>query len=202
MEWFKAFVFGVTVAAPMGPIAVLLIRAGLNQPTSVVLWSACEVALADLTYAIAALVAGSTVTTLLQDHRVVFEAASALLLCALGFWLARVAWVQHSTAPGGQIRKRMARGQFYLLTLANPLTILLFIGFSGQMSAHTAGSLLGNALALFVGSLAVQLGYVAFGAALQRWLVNDRAIRAFNAASGLGIAAFGLYGLAAVMRAA
>jgi threonine/homoserine/homoserine lactone efflux protein len=52
-----------------------------------------------------------------------------------------------------------------------------------------------GALFLFLGSLIVQASYATLGALLQRWVTSPRLVRAFNTTSGLGIAAFGVYGL-------
>ena len=55
VEELRAFFFGVTIAAPVGPIALLLVHAGLNHRLSAALSGALGVALADFTYALAAL---------------------------------------------------------------------------------------------------------------------------------------------------
>jgi threonine/homoserine/homoserine lactone efflux protein len=57
------------------------------------------------------------------------------------------------------------------------------------------GTVLYGSLFLFLGSLMVQMSYATFGAVLQRWLTAPSAVRAFNALSGLTIAAFGLFAL-------
>jgi threonine/homoserine/homoserine lactone efflux protein len=62
------------------------------------------------------------------------------------------------------------------------------------VAAGLAGIAAG-ALFLFLGSLIVQVSYATLGALLQRWLTSTRLVRAFNTSSGLGIAAFGVYGL-------
>jgi threonine/homoserine/homoserine lactone efflux protein len=195
VEALRAFLFGVTIAAPVGPIALLLIHTGLNHRLSVALSGALGVALADLTYALAALSAGSGLAALLRGHRASLQVAASVLLIALGLWLAISAWRRpragHGSAVGPPTLIRL-----YLLTLANPLTVLLFVGFSGQMTvAGGMGAVLYAALFLFAGSLAVQVGYASFGAVLQRWVSSPDAVRAFNTASGLAVAAFGVYGL-------
>ena len=104
--------------------------------------------------------------------------------------------------PGADDTGGQAPGllRLYLLTLANPLTILLFIGFSGQMTvAGGVAGIAAGALFLFLGSLIVQASYATLGALLQRWLTSPRLVRAFNTASGLGVAAFGVYGLSRAM---
>ena len=202
MEALRAFLFGITVAAPIGPIAVLLVRTGLNQRYSAALAGALGVALADFTYALVALSAGSGLGVLLQTRQREIQLAASALLIVLGLWLAAGAMRKADLLPGADDTGGQAPGllRLYLLTLANPLTILLFIGFSGQMTvAGGVAGIAAGALFLFLGSLIVQASYATLGALLQRWLTSPRLVRAFNTASGLGVAAFGVYGLSRAM---
>ena len=198
MEALRAFLFGITVAAPIGPIAVLLVRTGLNHRYSAALAGALGVALADFTYALIALSAGSGLAVVLQTHQREIQLAASALLIALGLYLAAGALRKVDPLAGADDAAGQAPGllRLYLLTLANPLTILLFIGFSGQMAvAAGLAGIAAGALFLFLGSLIVQVSYATLGALLQRWLTSTRLVRAFNTTSGLGIAAFGVYGL-------
>ncbi len=80
--------------------------------------------------------------------------------------------------------------------MLNPLTIVAFAGFAGQLPL--AGSTLRAvvlALAVFLGSIVVQLFLALTGAQFGRRLTNPSVLRALNAASGIGIIAFGLVGL-------
>jgi threonine/homoserine/homoserine lactone efflux protein len=197
LEALRAFLFGITVAAPIGPIAVLLVRTGLNHRYSAALSGALGVALADFTYALVALSAGSGLAVVLQTHQREIQLAASALLIVLGLWLAAAAMRKVDPLPGTDSAAAQAPGllRLYVLTLANPLTILLFIGFSGQMVAGGAAGIAAGALFLFLGSLIVQASYATLGALLQRWLTSPHLVRAFNTASGLGVAAFGVYGL-------
>jgi len=199
VDALRAIAFGLAIAAPVGPIALLLIRAGLTRPLGAALGAALGVALADLTYALLALSAGSGLALLLQSHQHLFRVASSAMLLMLGMWLAAGALRRPVSAPAA-LDSATPRGpglvQFYLLTLANPLTVLLFVGFSGQLP--TGGGLLillRNALLLFAGSLIVQVSYAGFGAALQRLVKHAGLVRSLNIAGALAVAAFGAYGL-------
>ena len=198
MEALRAFLFGITVAAPIGPIAVLLVRTGLNHRFSAALAGALGVALADFTYALVALSAGSGVAVVLQTHQRQIQLAASALLIVLGLYLAAGALRKVDPLAGANDATGQAPGllRLYLLTLANPLTVLLFIGFSGQMTvAGGVAGIAAGALFLFLGSLIVQASYATLGALLQRWMTSPRLVRAFNTTSGLGVAAFGVYGL-------
>jgi threonine/homoserine/homoserine lactone efflux protein len=199
VEALRGFLFGVAIAAPVGPIALLLIRTGLTHPLRNALAAATGVAAADFTYALVALSAGSGLGLLLRSHRQVFQTASSALLLALGVWL--LAGVVRRPMPsqaaaGGRLQDGPGFIQLYLLTLANPLTVLLFVGFSGQMAVGGGAlAVVGNALFLFLGSLAVQASYAAFGAALQRLIRHPGAVRTLNATGAVAVAVFGAYGL-------
>jgi threonine/homoserine/homoserine lactone efflux protein len=198
LEALKAFLFGITVAAPLGPIAVLLIRTGLNHRYAAALAGALGVALADFTYALVALSASSGLAVALRAHQSAVRIAGSVLLIGLGLWLATAAMRRANALPSADKTGAQAPGliRLYLLTLANPLTILLFIGFSGQMTvAEGIAGVAAGAVFLFLGSLIVQASYATLGALLQRWLTAPRLVRAFNTVSALGVAAFGVYGL-------
>ncbi len=199
LEALRALLFGVAITAPVGPIALLLIHIGLNHRLSAALSAALGVALADLTYAVLALTAGSGLSVLLHIHDRAIRLTSSGLLLLLGLWLA-VRALRGRAASTGALPERKTRApgliELYLLTLANPLTILLFTAFSGQMVVGAGiGAVLRGSLWLFLGSLAVQASWASFGAALRRWVATPRAVRRINAISGVAIAAFGVWGI-------
>jgi len=198
LEALRAFLFGVTIAAPVGPIALLLIHIGLNHRLPAALAAALGVALADLTYAVLALAAGSGAFALLHAHDRTLRLGSSALLIVVGLWLtARALHLPAGPTDGAHAPVGRAPGlvHLYLLTLANPLTIVLFVAFSGQMTGRAGvRAVVYGSLWLFLGSLTVQAGYAAFGAALRR-VTSTRAVRNINAVSGLAIACFGAWGI-------
>jgi len=203
LEALRALLFGVAIAAPIGPIALLLIHVGLNHRLSEALSAALGVALADLTYAVLALTTGSGLFALLHAHDRAIRFTSSGVLLLLGLWLAARALRGQATATAPSLEpKTRAPGliQLYVLTLANPLTILLFVAFSGQMAVGSGvTAVLYGSLWLFLGSLAVQASYASFGAALRRWVVTPTAVCRINAMSGVAIAGFGVWGIASAI---
>jgi threonine/homoserine/homoserine lactone efflux protein len=200
MDELRALFFGATVAAAIGPIALLIIHNGMRHGLAAALASATGVATADFVYALAAFTGGSRLAGLLAREQRIFAVAAAAALVGLGLWLAQGALhPQGAPAQGTHARRIGFRGTF-LLTLANPLTIALFAGFSGQLafSARWSDALYFAAF-IFAGSLPVQACYALFGAAAGRLAPDPRLVRALNAASGTGIALFGVYGLAIVL---
>jgi threonine/homoserine/homoserine lactone efflux protein len=204
LEALRAFLFGVAIAAPVGPIALLLIHIGLNHRLGGALAAALGVALADLTYAVVALSAGSGMLALLHAHDRTIRLASSGLLVLVGLWMAARALrsPMASTAASWEVKSRApSLLQLYLLTLANPPTILLFVAFSGQIpSARGVGVVLYGSLWLFLGSLAVQASYASCGAALRQWIATPGAVRKINAISGAAIVVFGVWGIASTIE--
>ena len=193
-ETVRAFLFGAAIAAPVGPIALLLIHVGLNHRLAAALRAALGVALADLTYALLALAAGAELARRLEAHQYAFRVASSGLLIVLGVWLAANSVLRADTAASTSAPRAPGPLELYLLTLANPLTIVLFAAFSGQMSIQRDfGAVLHGSLWLFLGSLSVQTAYAGFGAVLRRWIAAPEAVRKINALSGIVIAVFGAW---------
>ena len=95
---------------------------------------------------------------------------------------------RHQAGPGFLVT--------YLLTMANPLTIVLFAAFSAQLRfAGPAWEAASLALVLCSGSLVVQMTLALGASSLSPWLRGDRATRWVHAISGLAIALFGAWGL-------
>ena len=195
-ETVRAFLFGAAIAAPVGPIALLLIHVGLNHRLAAALRAALGVALADLTYAFLALAAGAELERRLEAYQYAFRVTSSGLLIVLGVWLAASSVLRADTAASTSAPRAPGPLQLYLLTLANPLTIVLFAAFSGQMSIQRDfGAVLYGSLWLFLGSLSMQTAYAGFGAVLRRWIAAPEAVRKINALSGIAIAVFGAWGI-------
>lgn len=190
---WKAFLFGAALAGSIGPIALLIFGTGANRGLAAGAFAAAGAALADLVYALAAFSIGALVLPLLAAHQTPVRIASASLLVALGLLmlLRRPA----AAAAPAQAASRLLLPVF-LLTLVNPMTIVVFAGFVPQLPL--AGSLpvaVLLAFALAAGSFAVALAVAAAGAALGTTLPGRGWRRAINAVSGAGILAFGLAGL-------
>jgi threonine/homoserine/homoserine lactone efflux protein len=195
MDELRALLFGATIAAAIGPIALLIIDNGMRHGLRAALASAAGVASADFAYALAAFAAGSGLAALLERMRQPFALSAGAILVAVGVWLALGAL--RAPAETARPARHPGFGATFLLTLANPLTIILFAGFSAQLSLSASlGDALYFAAFIFAGSLPVQACYALFGAAVRRFAPDARIIRTLNLLSSLGIIAFGVYGIA------
>jgi threonine/homoserine/homoserine lactone efflux protein len=194
----RSFVFGATLAAAVGPIAVLILNYGIRSGLRPAAAAGLGAALADLTYALTAFTIGSILLARLTRYEQPLRAASALVLVVLGLWVA-VRAVRSVENP----LDRPARGDVsrplaatFALTMVNPLTIVFFTTFATQLpvgASRTAA--VPFALSLFLGSLMIQMIFAAGGATLSRYISRTAGLRAINLASGVAIAAFGVLGL-------
>ncbi|MBX7249476.1 MAG: LysE family transporter [Caulobacteraceae bacterium] len=191
----EAFLFGLTIAAAVGPIALLVLNYGLRLGPWAGFRAGAGAASADFIYAVAALAVGAAVAQTIGPYRRVFEIVAALALVVFAAWMA---WGVLRPAPDSEARPTAPRP--YLTTLAltvvNPLTIVLFLGFTGHIPPQTPPvEQAFVAVALGLGSLIVQSAFALGGAGLGRVLSDPRWIRRLNLSSALGIAAFGAWGL-------
>lgn len=191
---WKTLLFGAVLAGSIGPIALLIFGTAANRGLAAGAFAAAGAALADLVYALAAFMVGALVLPLLAAHENKVRIASASLLVALGVLMLLRRPAEAAAAPAQPAARLLL--PVFLLTLVNPMTIVVFAGFVPQLPL--AGSLPVAALlaiALGAGSFAVALGVAAAGAALGTALPGRGWRRAINAASGAGILAFGLAGI-------
>lgn len=194
----KSFLFGVTMAAAVGPIALLIVSYGIRDGFKPAAAAGLGAALADLAYAGIAFALGSLLLAALARHEAVLKLASALTLVLFGAWLAGRAWRASpaTTPPLHAGRAAAPLLTTFTLTIVNPLTIVLFAAFSAQLPAATSAQAIGAAaFALFLGSLAVQLVWAAGGSIVARFLSHVGGLRVLNVASGVAIAAFGVAGV-------
>jgi threonine/homoserine/homoserine lactone efflux protein len=194
----KSFLFGVTMAAAVGPIALLIASYGIRDGLRPAAAAGFGAALADFAYAGVAFALGSLLLSALARHETIVKLASALTLVLFGAWLAGRAWRASPAAAPAAHPGRVAAPLIttFALTIVNPLTIVLFAAFSAQLPAATSVSAIAAAaFALFLGSLTVQLVWAAGGSLVARFLSSAPALRAVSVTSGAAIAAFGVVGV-------
>ncbi|MBI2382191.1 MAG: LysE family transporter [Gammaproteobacteria bacterium] len=206
MNALKAYVFGLTIALAIGPIALLILSNGLRFGAAAGLKSALGAALADFSYGIAALLLGQTAVRFLAAHETGFQLFSSLVLALFGLWMVHGAvriipgHEPHEAKNGGRPGGSGVLGTF-LLTIVNPLTTIAFLGFTGQLRLSGAwweAPVL--AAAIGAGSFTVAALMALFAAALSPWLHKPAILRRLNLASGLAIAGFGFFGAWPVIR--
>ena len=197
IDLLKAFSFGVTIAISVGPIALLIINNGIRYGYSAAIRSALGAATADGVFACIAFTFGIIILSLLSEYQSIIKMASSFVL--IGFGLYMLSGLVLQSSGDSLLDDQPVLGGFkatFLLTIINPLTIIAFTAFIGQISEvrDYAFSFLA-ALIIFLGSLIVQLGFAVFGVFLKRFLNDQKHINYLQILSGVGITSFGLWGL-------
>lgn len=197
----QSLLIGLSIAAPVGPIGLLVIQRTLQRGRAVGLATGLGAAVADAIYGAVGAYGVNGVIRVLQGARLPLALAGGAFM----LWLAWRTWTAPPPDHAAEVR-RDARGLLgafggtFALTLSNPATILSFIAIFGTLAARgpvalpalmVAGVLLGSALwwLLLCGGV---------GALRQRF--DGRWQRGVNRASALLLAAFAVWqwaGLAA-----
>lgn len=195
----RGLVLGFTIAAAVGPIAVLCIRRTLAEGWLVGFVSGMGVATADATYGAVAAFGLTAVTDLLVDWRRPLALLGGGFLLWLAWRTVRAAPDESGTTIANGARRGLA-GAFLStlgLTLTNPMTILSFaalfvgLGVSGGDAAGAASLTAG----VFLGSAGWWVVLVSAVAAL-RSRITPTWLRRINVVSGLAIGAFGVVAIA------
>lgn len=193
--FLKSAAFGLAVAASIGPIALLIIGTAASRGLRPGCHAALGAALADLVYALLAFSAGALILPLLVAQATAIRIGAAAVL--IGFSISMM--LRSVAARDGSPAAPRAAGAMlptFLLTLVNPLTLVVFAGFVPQLPL--AGSLATAAwlaLGLFLGSLSVQLALAFSGSLLGAALQGRGWQRSISLAGATGILLFGLAGL-------
>ena len=198
---WSAVWIGLSIAAPVGPIGLLVIQRTLRHGVAAGLATGLGAALADATYGALGAYGVSALVSWLQGLRVplVLAGGAFLLLLALRTWRAAPA---ADEAPLGAAPALLpAFAGTFLLTLSNPATVLSFIAIFGALAAQqqgpadplpmVAGVLLGSALWWLL--LCAAVGRV-------RRRFDTRAQRLVGRASALMLAAFAFWQWAVLLR--
>lgn len=192
---WKALAFGMALAGAIGPIALLIFGTAARRGLAAGYFAGLGAALADLVYALLAFSIGALLLPALAAHATAIRIACALLLTGIGASMLLRGIRDPGDAPAPRPAAQALLPTF-LLTMVNPLTLVVFAGFVPQLPvAGSFRAALWLALALFAGSLVVQLALATAGAALGKALPGRGWQRAINLAAAAGILAFGVTGL-------
>ncbi|WP_419688439.1 LysE family translocator [Burkholderia theae] len=193
------FLFGLMIALSVGPVALMIANYGMRAGTATGVRAAAGVAAADGCYAVVAFTIGAMLASTLASHLSLFRVVGALVLLAMG---ARMLWqalrdrrrtLDGDAPPPGN---RPFTSMFFV-TLANPLTILLFYGYATAAAGAHRHWLLGAAC-VFAGSLTGQLVFAFGGSAIGRVAKSPGWLAASHVVAALVVLGYGVAGLARV----
>jgi threonine/homoserine/homoserine lactone efflux protein len=160
---------GYAIAIPVGPIAVLIVRAGLRRGFRVAAAAGAGTATVDLIYAMAAVLVGAAIVSTLGPVLVPFRLAAGAVL--IGLAVRGLVQLRHRSVAAETDDRRPVVGVYLLfvgLTLLNPATVAYFVTLAVGLPeiAQDAGSRVAFALGASLASLSWQTLLAAIGAAL------------------------------------
>lgn len=192
--FIRAFIIGISIAAPVGPIGVLCIRRTLANGKLAGFLSGMGAASADMVYGAIAAFGISAITTALIDN------AFWLRLFGGGFllYLGVKTFLEKPTEQAAQAKQGGLLNMYlstFLLTITNPMTIISFAAiFASTMIGQEVGSPLVMVAGVFAGSAAWWMT-LSLGVGMFRERLTPAHMAWINRVSGIIIIAFGIYAL-------
>lgn len=200
--FIRGLIFGLSIAAPVGPMGVLCIRRTLADGRLAGFISGLGTGTADACYGAVAAFGLTFVTTFLVNQQSWLRLVGGAFLCYLGATTFLSTPAERSAAMGRSGLRNIYFTTFGL-TLTNPLTIVTFaaifagIGVGEINGAYGSASLL--VLGVFLGS-ALWWIVLSSGMALMRTKLTPALLIWVNRISGLVIATFGVLALVSILR--
>jgi threonine/homoserine/homoserine lactone efflux protein len=193
----KGMAIGLAISAPVGPIGLLCIRRSMLEGRLAGLFTGLGAATADALYGLIAVLGLSVVTTLLLAHTTAIHWAGGVFLIYLGIHMLRAKPPVLTAGTNRTPNLGVAYFSAVFLTLANPITILAFIGiFSGLgISLSTAGNPWNTGslvLGVFLGSCSWWL-CLSSGASWISGRLNPNNLHKISVGAGSLIIAFGCW---------
>lgn len=191
---WRGLLLGFSIAAPVGPIGVLVIRHSITNGRGAGLRTGLGAAVADGLYGLAGGLGISAVSTLLVHHALWLRIGGGAFLIWLG-----IRTIAGSPESAGRETTRSGPTRTFLtglvLTLSNPLTMLSFAAMFAGLGvgvAGTGGASVGWLVAGVFGGSALWWLILSTAASLARSRMTPARLRWVNRASGVIIAAFGV----------
>ncbi|MDR0680507.1 MAG: LysE family translocator [Dysgonamonadaceae bacterium] len=157
----KGIIIGILVSAPMGPIGLLCIQRTLNKGRWHGFFSGAGAAASDLFYAIITYMGMGIVITFVEDNQFILTLIGSILLLFYGIYT----FYSNPSKSLKKTKEGMRSSSYsqdmitaFLLTLSNPLIILLYIAlfarFNFILSDGKLYSMILGLFSLMIGALA------------------------------------------------
>jgi threonine/homoserine/homoserine lactone efflux protein len=205
----KGLLIGLSIAAPLGPIGLLCINRTLDEGPRMGFICGLGAAAADGLYALAGTVALSAIAQWVIEDRILLQVIGGIFLVYLGArTFMRPATALPTRLRTGTLLPPGAHAAFvstFLLTVANPVTLLGFAAvFAGLgvapvgalSSANSAAAAL--VLGVFLGSALWWLALSSFIGRLRPY-IGAHTLTVINRISGTVLTAFGLFAFTALL---
>jgi len=194
----QSLLIGLSIAAPVGPIGLLVIQRTLQRGTAVGLATGLGAAAADALYGAVGAFGVVWLIDALQGARVPLALAGGAFLLGLAWRTWHSAPATRAATPGSGRGLAPSFAGTFVLTLSNPATIFSFIAVFGTLGARlrvaspwvmVAGVLIGSALWWLLLCAVVARLRTRFDARAMAWV---------NRASACALAGFALWQWAAL----
>lgn len=140
-HFLQAWLIGVAIAAPVGPIGMLCIRKTLETGLAGAIAVGLGAALADGVYGLIAALGLTAISHFLLEQSAYIKLLGGILLLYLAYSeLAQGAALASEATPIKKSSRRLTLSVFFL-TLTNPATILSFIGIFASIGGGSASLL-------------------------------------------------------------
>lgn len=150
----SGFMFGLSIAAPIGPIGLLCIQRSLTHGFWFGLAGGIGTAAADGLYAVVSSLGFSVFSGYVIAHQGSLRFLGGVLLCficAKGLFTRPLPAANTLQAGGAGMLRSFA--VTFLLTLSNPMTILTFVALTATLGAAGLSACLMLSLGIFAGSV-------------------------------------------------
>jgi threonine/homoserine/homoserine lactone efflux protein len=190
----KGIVFGVSIAAPVGPIGILCIRRTLSAGMCSGFVSGLGAATADAIYGSIAAFGLTLISNILIQQQFYIHTIGSLFLLYLGW---KTFWSLPVDEPADVMSKGIFTSYFstFLLTITNPMTIISFTAvFAGLGAGSNKGAVLETTLlvaGVFTGSMVWWL-ILSSGVSALRKKLDLQWMKWINRLSGMIIIGFAL----------
>lgn len=192
--FLRAFIIGISIAAPVGPIGVLCIRRTLSNGKLAGFLSGMGAATADMVYGAIAAFGLTVITNLLVKNSFWLQLIGGLFLLYLGIktFLEKPADQAAKAGQGSYLSMYLST---FFLTITNPITILSFAAiFAGTMIGQNVNSPLVMVAGVFAGSASWWLA-LSIGVGVMRDRLDQSHMMWINRISGMIIILFGIFAL-------
>ncbi|MES2251261.1 MAG: LysE family transporter [Pseudomonadota bacterium] len=202
--FLKALVIGLSIAAPVGPIGLLCIQRTLAHGRTIGFLSGLGAALADACYGAIGAFGVSAVVSTMVAARVPLALGGAAFLAWMGVQLLRAPAATQARAAEDAATPVKALLSVFVLTLANPMTILSFVAVFASLGSGHVGSGSGSGAALtmvmgvFLGSALWWLGLSGI-VSMVRHKLGARVLQGINKLSGALLLGFAVFQLSTLL---
>ncbi|MFT5181680.1 MAG: threonine/homoserine/homoserine lactone efflux protein [Alphaproteobacteria bacterium] len=197
----NGFLFGLVLAAPVGPVGVLCVQRTLSEGRMHGLLSGLGAAFGDAIYGAIAAFGISAIQLWIADHQSGLRTIGGIVLLILAAKTLFVRPRRAAPAKVGQVHTESLLQDFistFLLAITNPITMLTFAGLFVTLGVTDAGDSVDNAALLVTGVFAGSALWwfaLAFTANLARPYLDGGYQKWVSRVSAAILIGFGVYAL-------